>query len=90
MNAMMIVGSHRLDASTCTGPNWNPLEWVSNSVAMHIASRYTGKAQMMSMMRDATESVTPPKKPAIRATTVATSEQSTAAPMPISSELRPP
>ena len=42
------------------------------------------------MMRDATESVTPPKKPAIRATTVAASEQSTAAPMPISSELRPP
>ena len=74
----------------CTGPNWNPLEWVSSSVPMDIASKYTGKAQIMSMMRDATESVMPPKKPAIRATTVAASEQSTAEPMPISSELRPP
>src|SRR5262245_28535096 len=55
MNAMMSVGSHRLVGSTCTGPNWNPLEWVSNSVPMHIASRNTGKAQITSMIRDATE-----------------------------------
>ena len=38
MKAMMAVGSHRLDGAMCTGPNWNPLEWVSNSVPMDIAT----------------------------------------------------
>src|ERR1700755_3458884 len=56
MNAMITAGSHRLDALTCSGPNWNPLEWVSSSVEIEIASRYTGKAQMTSMMRDSTAS----------------------------------
>ena len=90
MKAMMAVGSHRLDGAMCTGPSWNPLECVSNSVPMDIASKNTGKAQITSMMRDAIASVVPPKKPAIRATTVAASVQSTAEPIPISRELRPP
>ena len=90
MNAMMTVGVHRLDALTCSGPNWNPLEWVSSSVEIEMASRYTGKAQMTSMMRDSTASTVPPKKPAISATTVAARQHRTAEPIPTSSELRPP
>ena len=90
MNAMRSVGTQRLDALTCSGPTWNPFEWVSSSVASEIASRYTGKAQMMSMTRDRIESVIPPKKPAMSAITVATTQQITAEPIPTSSELRPP
>src|SRR5229473_3863804 len=64
MNAMITVGSQRLVGLTWTGPTWKPLEWVSSSVEIEIASRYTGNAQMMSMIRDSTESTSPPKKPA--------------------------
>ena len=90
MNAMMIVGTQRLDALTFSGPNWIPLVWVSSSVEMDIASRYTGKAQITSMRRDSSASVVPPKNPAIRATTVAARQHRTAEPIPISRELRPP
>src|SRR5438874_6626765 len=90
MNAMITAGSHRLDALTCSGPTWNPLEWVSSSVEIEMASRYTGKAQMTSMRRDSTVSTRPPKKPANRAMTVAARQHRTAEPTPTSSELRPP
>ncbi len=45
---------------------------------------------MMSMIRDSTESTSPPKKPANSATTVAIAQQITAELIPICSELRPP
>src|SRR5260370_25325484 len=91
MNAMIAVGSQRLAALTCTGPTWIPPERaVSSSVEIEIASRKTGNAQMMSMIRDSTVSTSPPKKPATSATSVATAQQITAELLPICSELRPP
>ncbi len=63
---------------------------MSNSVEIEMASRNTGKAQITSIRRDSSESVTPPKKPAIRAATVAAREHSTAEPIPTNRELRPP
>ena len=87
---MMHVGTHKFPALRRSGPTGMPLEWVSSSVAMLIARRYTGNAQMMSMSRDSTESTRPPKKPAMSATTVATTQQITAEAIPICSELRPP
>ena len=58
MTAMIRVGSHRLEALTDTGPIFRP--WVSSTVAIEIASRYTGNAQTTSSPREMMLSVTPP------------------------------
>ena len=59
-------------------------------MATVIANRKTGNAQITSMSRESSESVTPPKKPAMSAVTVASRQQMTAEPIPMISELRPP
>ena len=59
MKPMMSVGSQRLDASTWSGPTFSPLGAVRSTVAMQMASRYTGNAQITSMSRESSESVSP-------------------------------
>ena len=90
MKAMIRVGSQRLVATICSGPTCRPWGRVSSSVPTVIANSRTGNAQITSMSRESSESVTPPKKPAISASTVAMRQQMTAEPIPMSSELRPP
>src|ERR1700745_2986038 len=37
MNAMITAGSHRLDALTCSGPNWHPVEGGRSSGGVEVA-----------------------------------------------------
>ena len=75
-------------ALSVTGPIGMPL--VSATVEIEIAARKTGKAQMMSRMRERIWSTMPPKKPAMRAMIVAMRQQSAAETRPMIRELRPP
>ena len=49
MNAMISVGSHRLDAWMRTGPTPTPFGAFRSTVATQIASSSTGNAQITSI-----------------------------------------
>ena len=90
MNAMISVGSHRLDAWMVAGPIEIPFGAFRSTVETQIASSSTGKAQITSISRETSASSQPPWNPARSAKMVARMQQITAEPMPTSSELRPP
>ena len=63
---------------------------VSSTVQMEIANRKTGNAQITSISRDSSESVSAAEEAGDQRQDGRDDEQITAEPMPISSELRPP
>ena len=90
MNAMISVGSHRLEASIRIGPMASPFGAFRSTVERQIANSRTGNAQITSISRESNVSVAPPWKPARSARMVASRQQMKADPIPIMSELRPP
>ena len=82
MNAMISVGSHRLDAWMVDGPTEIPFGAFRSTVETQIASSSTGKAQITSISRETSASSQPPWNPARSAKTVARMQQMTAEPMP--------
>ena len=85
---MIRIGMSLESSASVIGPSLSP--FTPSAVPSATPSRITGNAQTTSMLREITESVTPPKKPDRIPSSTESRAVISAAEIPMISELRPP